>query len=400
MPTPTTKRIEVVSGSRSSRTKDTRRRGVVAVFVTVLLVVLLGMAALAIDVGVMYRARNEAQVAADSAAMAAAWELLDSDRLSGWADPAQELAAAKARAAEFAAQNLILRQPVGLDLVHDVQIGYMEDPSDPAGVMTFDDPSSFNTVSVLVRRDAGMNGPVDLLFAGIFGLSTTDVSARAAAIFKDGVNGFRVTPDTGNSSLLPLALHVDAWKNLLNGTFTHGDNYGFDENLNTVTANPDGVQEISMYPNGGEYQLPPGSFGTVDIGDGGNSTAELERQILDGVNADDLAPYGGELALGDDGYLTLTGDTGLSAGIKDSLKDIIGVPRTIPLFDTVVNPGNNAEFRIVGFAGIRIVAVKFTGAMKLKYVLIQPSFVVDATAITGPGTGTSYYVYEPVRLVQ
>jgi len=400
MPTPTSRRIEVVLGRRTRRTKNRRRRGVVAVFVTVVLVVLLGMAALAIDVGVMYRARNEAQIAADSAAMAAAWELLDSDRLTGWADPTQELASAKAKAAEFAGRNLILRRPVNLDLERDVQIGYMDDPSDPAGIMTFDDPRSFNTVSVVVRRDAGMNGPVNLLFAGIFGKSTADVSARAAAIFKDGVRGFRVTPDSGNSSLLPLALHIDAWTNLLNGTFTHGDNYGFDEPSNSVTANPDGVQEMSMYPDGGGAQLPPGSFGTVDIGSANNSTAVLERQILDGVSADDLAPYGGELALGDDGTLTLMGDTGLSAGIADSLATIVGESRTIPLFDTVVNPGNNAEFRIIGFAGIRIVAVKLTGAMNKKYVLIQPSFVVDETAITGPGTGTSYYVYEPVRLVQ
>ena len=377
-----------------------RRRGVAIVMVVVSLPVLAGVAALTIDLGYLQLVRQELQISADSAAMAAAWELLDTDRLRGWDDPSQELAAAKARAAEFAAGNLIMRRPVNLDLIGDVQIGYMEDPSDPAGVMTFADPKAFNTVSVVVRRDAGMNGPINLLFAGIFGLSTTDVSARAAAIFKDGVRGFRVTPDSGNSSLMPLALHIDAWTNLLNGTFTHGDNYGFDENLNTVTANPDGVQEISMYPNGGEYQLPPGSFGTVDIGVSGNSTAVVERQIVDGVNADDLAHYGGELALGDDGTLTLTGDTGLSAGMKDSLVDIIGLPRTIPLFDTVVNPGNNAEFRIVGFAGIRIVAVKLTGAMNKKYVLIQPSFVVDATAVTGPGTGTSYYVYEPVRLVQ
>jgi len=370
------------------------------VFVTVLLVVLLGMAALTIDVGVMYRARNEAQVAADSAAMAAAWELLDVDRLTGWADPTQELAAARAKAAEFAAQNLVLRRPVNLDTANDVQIGYMADPSDPNGVMTFNDPRLFNTVTVVVRRCPEINGPVDMLFAGVFGKHTTNVSARAAAIFKDGVRGFRVTPDTGVSSLLPLALHIDAWTNLINGTFTAGDNFGFDEPTSNVTPNPDGVQEISMYPNGGDAQLPPGSFGTVDIGQGGNSTSVLERQIVDGVNADDLAPYGGELSLGSDGTLTLTGDTGLSAGIEDGLKSIIGQARTIPLFDTVVNPGNNAEFRIVGFAGIRIVDVRLTGSMDTKHVLIQPSFVVDDTVITGPGSGNSWYVYEPVRLVQ
>lgn len=382
------------------RSSCRRRRGLVAVMVTVLLVTLLGMAALSLDVGAMYRARHEAQVSADAAAMAAAWELLDGDILRGAADPTEELAAARASASAFAADNLIMRARPALDQANDVQIGYMDDPSDPAGVMTFGDPTTFNSVSVIVRRNAAINGPIDLYFAGIFGITEKEVSARAVATFKNGVVGFSANPETGTSSLLPLALHVDAWTNLLSGAFTHGDGYGYNEANNSVSANGDDINELSMYPDGGGAQLPPGSFGTVDFGDGGNSAADLARQILFGVNEADMAYHGGEITLGEDGTLTLEGDTGLSAGIQDELQEIIGIPRTIPLFDFVENPGNNARFRIVGFAGIRIMHVRLNGNPNQKHVLIQPAFAVDRTAITGPGSGSSYFVYEPVQLVQ
>ena len=112
--------------------------------------------------------------------------------------------------------------------------------------------------------------------------------------------------------------------------------------------------------------------------------------------------YGGiSHYLGDDGTLLLNGDTGLSAAIKDDLTAIIGLPRAIPLFDQVSGPGNNAMFRIVGFAGIQIVEVTLTGPMNSKRVVIQPAFVVDPTAITGPGSPAfGDFVYEPVKLVR
>jgi hypothetical protein len=51
----------------------------------------------------------------------------------------------------------------------------------------------------------------------------------------------------------------------------------------------------------------------------------------------------------------------------------------------------------VGFAGIRVVDFRLTG--NNKYILVQPAYVPDATAI--PGTvGESYYVGQPVHLAR
>lgn len=376
-----------------------RRRGAVAALVIVLLVVLMGMAALTVDVGVMYRARAELQTAADAAAMAAAWEMLDRDRLNGSADMSQEFAAARAEAERYAEANPVMNLGPAL-AGNDVVFGYFNDPTDPGEAMSFANPQAFNTAMVYTRRTAETNGPIDLLFAAVLGHESTEISAMGAATFKDGAIGFKATQKTGNTGLLPLALHIDAWNNLLSGAVTNGDGWSYDEAAGGISAGADGIRELNLFPGGGVGQLPPGNFGTVDIGSPNNSTADLSRQIQGGVSEADLAWFGGELKLGPDGTLLLNGDTGLSAGIKDDLTAIIGQPRTIPLFSQVSGPGNNAEFTIVGFAGVRIMEVKLTGPMNAKRVIIQPAFVVDDSVITGPGSGTSYFVYKPVTLVR
>src|SRR4029077_18354334 len=113
-----------------------------------------------------------------------------------------------------------------------------------------------------------------------------------------------------------------------------------------------------------------GNFGTVDIGNDNNSTADLSRQIRFGINESDLAYIGGALQLGPDGTLLLNGDTGISAAIKDDLESVKGQPRAICIYSTVTGNGNNAMYTIVGFVGVRIMKVKLTG--NPKYVTIQP----------------------------
>jgi len=180
---------------------------------------------------------------------------------------------------------------------------------------------------------------------------------------------------------------------------TQGDNYAYDPETGTVSAGSDGVLELNIFPGAGTDQLPPGNFGTVDIGASNNSTADLARQIVHGITEADLAYIGGALVFDENGELTLEGDTGISAGMKDELASIIGQPRSIPLFRSVSGNGNNSEYTIVGFAGIRILAVKLTGAMKKKYVVVQPAIVVDDSVITEAGASNSY-VYAPPRLIR
>ncbi len=282
----------------------------------------------------------------------------------------------------------------------DVVIGYIYDPSNLGESLNLGDPSLYNSVRVLVRRNSIRNGSILHKFATIFGNSSADLGATATATFKDGVVGYKVTDKTGNADLLPLALQKDYWAGLLDWSLSTGDNYAYDPATGAVTAGHDGIPELNLFPGAGSGQLPPGNFGTVDIGSPNNSAADLSRQIRYGISADDLAYFGGELNLGSDGVLPLNGDTGLTASIKDDLISILGQPRAIPIFSTVSGPGNNSVFNVVGFVGIRIMNVRLTGAMKSKEVVIQPAYVVDDAVITAAGAGSSYFVYEPVHLTR
>ncbi len=373
------------------------RRGAVIVFVAALMVVLLGMAALTIDLGILYVARSELQRTADAAALAAALDLLDEDILKGAPYMSDEIAAATLSAVEYAQMNPVLNVAPTLDADRDVTIGYLYDPDDPNDVFTtMVDPSLYNSARVVVRRSS-LNGDAILFsFANIFGHSSADLAAEATATYKNGVVGYKPTPDTGNAELMPLALHTDVWNDLITGGSTAGDNYSFDPVTGAVTLGPDGIDEINLFPGSGATQLPSGNFGTVDIGSNNNSTADLSRQIRGGISESDLAAIGGEFSV----PTSVNGDTGLSAAIKDDLASVIGLPRAIPLFSNVSGNGNNSMFDIVGFGGIRVMAVKLTGSMASKHVLVQPAFVTDAAAVTGPGSGSSYYVYTPIRLTR
>jgi len=366
------------------------------------------MAALAIDSGVLYQARTEMQATADAAALAAASELV-AKRTQGH-DLAAAITAARERAVNLAGRNQIMgRAPIlEPNLANtpdgDVVVGYLSNPDDLRQPLSFAETDHYNTILVRVRRNEIRNGPVDLFFANIFGIGSANMEAQAAAIAEQGALGFKA-PDSSKgqlSPLLPLSLHIDAWRNLLAGSVTNGDNYRYDPDTKRVTSGSDGVYELNIYPGSGtdSQKLTPGNFGTVDIGNPNNSTADLSRQIRYGPNAADFAYFGGKLELGPDGTVQLNGDTGISAGIKDDLEAIKGQPRIIPLFNRVTGNGNNSMFTVVGFAGIRIVNVRLTGSMKTKEVMIQPAFVCDETVISGGTQQGESFIYGPVRLVR
>lgn len=334
---------------------------------------------------------------------------MDDSRISADSGTWDGINKAREKAAYYVAQNPVQGVAPQVDPNEDntangdILIGYLSDPDNLNQPMDIGNAIYFNSIRVAVRRDASRNGPINTFFANIFGISSINAGASATAIIKDGIIGFRIPEQQGgvNAQLLPFTLRNVVWNQLQAGTWSTGDNYAYDSETGTVSPGSDGILELNLYPGAGWGQLPPGNFGTVDIGSPNNSTADITRQILYGINAEDLSYFGGELKLGTaDEPLILNGDTGLSAAVKDPLEQIKGHPRIIPLFSHVGGPGNNAMFTIVGFAGIRIMNVRLTGAMNKKEVIVQPAVVADSTAISSPGSNRSFYVYQPPRLVR
>jgi hypothetical protein len=248
--------------------------------------------------------------------------------------------------------------------------------------------------------------------------------------------------DGGGTGLMPFAVCVTEWEEKINGidpdpNDEQGAQLGPDEfrlkkddegNLvmnaagnPTVEAGSDGIPEILMYPQshgGGPNSLPdiqycgantqseggvqPGNFGTVDIGHEGNSTADLIRQILEGVSQADLdylEAQGTDVNLSPENPdFDLNGDTGISAGIKAALESVIGQCRTVLLYNWVEFNGNTAEFTIIRYQPMRIMEVELTGFPK--WVRIQPAFCMDESAIIDEDATGTNLVFHPPRLIE
>jgi Flp pilus assembly protein TadG len=370
-----------------------KRKGNILVLSAVMMVMVMAMLALAIDLGYLYVAREEMQRSADSAALAAAWDLVDHGALTGNSNVYAMEDSARARAAQYAALNQVLRTSPGL-ANEDVVIGFLPNPSDPTATIDASGANSPNTVWVRVRRTEAQNGKIPFFIANVLGIDSVGAEVEATASLLNSFKGFQ-TPSSGNLDLLPFALDQTTWNNFVNGIGT--DNWTWNATTGEVQAGSDGIREFNLYPQG---TGSPGNRGTVDIGSNNNSTADIARQIVDGISPSDLSYHGGKLEFNSQGQLPLNGDTGISAGVKDELESIKGQPRIIPIFSTVTGPGNNAMYTIVQFVGIRIMEVKLTGSQSSKRVIVQPANIVARGGIPSPTSGTTAFVYSPVWLVR
>jgi hypothetical protein len=377
-----------------------RRKGTVSVLAAVMMVMFLVIVAFALDLGYIMLVDAELQRTADSAAMAGCWELIDDEMASSGIDLSDEIVLARTQAVGFAALNKVTALAPVVDrndangAEGDVLLGYLSDPSDPNCEMAFGDSDRFNAVRVRVHKSTTQNGEVPYFFARVLGLQSEALQAEATAVLLNNVGAFTAPPEGKRLDILPFALDEDTWNGLLAGGGS--DTWRWNSATGTVVSGSDGIREVNLFPQG---TGSPGNRGTVDIGGCNNSTADIARQIVDGISADDLDHHGGSLEFNDDGELFLNGDTGISAGVKDELASIKGEPRIIPIFSAVMGPGNNAEYTIVKFVGVRIMEVKLTGSMSSKRVIIQPANVMIWGGKATGATTTTEYVYSPVWLL-
>jgi hypothetical protein len=129
-------------------------RGSVMVVVAVTMTALLSMVALAVDLGMLFTARGEAQRVADAAALAGAGSFLEQ-----WENAER----ARDVAIDFGERNTIRAEGVVI-LDEDVTVDM-----------------ATHRVSVVVRRAADRGSAVATWFARVFGVDEVDVGARATA---------------------------------------------------------------------------------------------------------------------------------------------------------------------------------------------------------------------------
>lgn len=372
-----------------------QRRGATLVLAVVMMFVLFGFVAFSIDTGYLAQARSEMRRSADAAAMAGCWEVYSKLDSGGEVDLSDQ--AVRDAAAEIAALNPICRQSPALDTSEqsqEVKIGYLANVRESA--LSDDSTLPYVAVKVTLNRTESRNGEVPFFFGKMFGDGGRPMTSEATAVMAQQISGF-LTPGEDNAitlEILPFALDVDTWDAMMLGNCSI-DDYGYDTTNDSVDNSGDGIFEVNLYPQG---TGSPGNRGTVDIGGSNNSTNDIARQITDGISREDILELGKPLALSG-GEMTLEGDTGISAGVKDELASIIGTKRIIPLFSSVSGNGNNAEYTIVRWVGVRVLHVKLTGKMSGKKVIVQPAPILTSNGITNADGGlTSDFVLTPVVL--
>jgi Flp pilus assembly protein TadG len=157
-------------------------RGAAAVMAAVFLIVLLAMAAAAIDVGHALVARNELQNISDAAALAGTrtlglvYEGMSIAAQQTYVLTGGDLATIVAAVQATAAANNAAGVPITINS-SDIAVGIW-DPATRTHTPTVNQPKA---VRVISRRDSAANGPISTFLANVVGMSSVSVSAVATA---------------------------------------------------------------------------------------------------------------------------------------------------------------------------------------------------------------------------
>lgn len=231
-----------------------KERGVSLLVVAGAMVMLFGMAALAIDLASLYVARNEAQRAADAAALAAAKAFADSGCVGGGTCASVQTLATQ-QAIAVGGQNFIAGQAAS------IQSG------DVAFTLT---PTQNPRVTVTVARTSARGNAVPTFFARAIGIRSANIAATATA------EAFSPSGDSGTTIFCTACVRPWAVGNCdsahsipLNSICTRTQASFFNPNNNYAIsnpgANPAGVIGESINIRASSV---PSQFGSVDYGGG------------------------------------------------------------------------------------------------------------------------------------
>lgn len=339
-------------------------RGSVIIFVALVLPILIALAALAVDLGRAYVAKNELQNAADAAALAGAAVL---------AKPSSDAPNANYAHPNWAYAFNHANSSIGLNKADNralsdglVEIGYWNIHHQPEGMQpTSITPSQFDkpAVRVTIRLADGHNGgPLNLLFAPIFGQHYADISATSIALI------------SAPAQVAPGALFPTAMASCL---FTHyWDTTTGKPKLDPATGKP------YIFKIGSAYHYPPCSSGEW-------TSFQVDANSVTAIR--DL------IAHGNPGTLSVGQNVWVQTGVKSSLYNDVSFPKDV-IVAVLSNVDTHSFQPIVAFAPFHIMnAVGGTNKYVEGYFL--DDYQGSLTDI-GDGSGIDYGVYTPPILAQ
>ncbi len=305
------------------RSTISQNDGTVIVMAAVCIVVVLGFAALAVDLGMVVTAEAELQNVADAAALAGVVHLATD---SYWT--------ARSQALQFAAANTCLNEGNALDAV---SLGYYD-----FDAKTFTPwyeiqwgTVPINAIRATAAREPGAPaGSLPLAFAGVLGLGSTSVRAESTAAVDSRVSGF---DGTASNIMMPFALSE------------------------LVAGNPPVVGRVlNLYPNLPDEEdlvdaglVVPGNFGLLDLDDSNPGTSVLAEWIIDGYQAPVEIP--------EDGFLSVPGDPGLRSALTSAVQQRVGDTVLVLVYNDLTGQGSVSTYSCTSLLAIEILSVTGNG---------------------------------------
>ena len=210
----------------TSKTHSIKRsRGAILVLAAFVLVMFMGLVALAVDLGVIAMAYGQLRTVADDAALAGARQLVSDNRLNSTYTPTLEVTNATNQAIAIGQANIVLNQAAVVQS-SDVAVGYKQtsplDPTDSTFVRVTD--STTNSVRLRPRATAATWAwsPPSSAASGAPRARRPASRARQRSSSTRSAGSPTGRPQQRNTNLLPIALSQPAYNSIFSN---QTDNY-------------------------------------------------------------------------------------------------------------------------------------------------------------------------------
>ncbi|MEI8032371.1 MAG: TadG family pilus assembly protein [Chlorobiaceae bacterium] len=341
------------------------QRGGAAILFALCLPVLLGFAALAVDLARLNLTKVELQNAADAAAVAGARSLSSTNSLLSTDKPYNWTAAADT------ARYVVQRNFANARRIQDAQIetGYwnLNDPSlglyHPGTPGAGDVPAVRVTVAISSTQNSG---PFPFFFGPILGIAQSNVHASAIAM---------IAPSGGGTGLFPFVVQ----KSIFNPAW-------WDEITRSPKINPQTGKPYSIQVNLDSF-YPTGGVGTWTSLTTASNADSYVSGLISGVNSS-----ANPVAIGDNIWIA----NGTMTNLYGKINSLIGKDVAIPVVNAM-NPGSWQQ--IVAIAGFHIDSSTKQGNKSY----ITGHFISNAdfgTTNPGSGNGLPLGAYTPPILVE
>jgi len=326
------------AGIHEARQRLAGDGGAAMVMVAASMIVIMGAAALTVDIGNGYRIRRSLIPATDAGALAAAQDFAD-------------ITNPQNGCTNGTAQSFVVSNEANVDV--------------PVTCTPFTySGGQQGRVTVTATHN------VNTWFAAVIGSGDYSVSSTSTAVWG---------PPASVTGLRPIGLCIDGSSALQNIV----DNPPTTETVIVVNYSKDQPDDC-----GGSSI--PGNWGTVDFDGGANSNADTKDWIENG--------YPDPVTFGNHGVSSCTGephcyegDTGALSGINSELNGLksSGIYFTLPVFNFVENPGGNALLHLMGVVRVRLIDYKVNGPEAARFfeLSVKPGLITGTCCGGGGGSG-------------